>query len=444
MKNQKMNFWQIFNMSFGFLGIQCGYALQNANVSRIFQSLGANLDSLSYFWLAAPITGMIVQPIIGHYSDRTWCRLGRRRPYFLVGAILSSIMLILMPHAGSFTTLRSALMIAVGTFMIMDVSFNVAMEPFRALVADKLPSEQRTKGFAIQTALIGIGAVLGSILPYIITKWFGAANTAPTGSVAPNVSWSFYIGGAMLLFCVLCTIFTTSENPPENKIKEKDDGLVGIFKDLGNIPKTMRQLGIVQFFSWFALFSMWVYMTPAVAEHCYNTVDNESLAYGDAADWVGVLMGIYNGVAAIFAFFLPVIASKISRKGTHALSLVLGALGFASFLVFKNPQLLIISMVGVGIAWASILAMPYSILSGSIPAAKMGTYMGIFNFFITVPQIFNGLLGGIMLKYLYNGHSIYALVFSGVCLLIAAVASMYVDDVDDPIQLRMCRKIKNN
>ena len=443
MGKQKMSFMQIFNMSFGFLGIQFGLALQNANVSRILQSFGADVEHLSLFWLAAPVTGMIVQPIIGHYSDRTWCKLGRRRPYFLVGAILASAMLFLMPNAPALKDFLSPLLIGAGILMFMDASINVAMEPFRALVADKLPSEQRTLGFSLQTSLIGIGAVVGAVLPFVLTNWFGMSNVADAGGVASNVKTAFYIGGAVLLACVLWTVITTSENPPaeeEKSNKEKDGGFFEIFKDFGRMPKTMRQLGVVQFFSWFALFSMWVYMTPAVAEHCYNTIDRTSIEYGNAGDWVGVLQGIYNGVAAIFAFLLPWIASKIGRRATHAVSLLAGALGFASFFIFKDPNMLIISMIGVGIAWGSILAMPYSILAGSLPAAKMGVYMGIFNFFITIPQICNGLLGGLMVKYLYGGHTIYAMVFSGVCLLIAAISVLAVDDKDDPVQLRLFGK----
>ena len=380
---------------------------------------------------------MIVQPIIGHYSDRTWCRLGRRRPYFLTGAILASLMLFLMPNSPSLAGFLSPLLIGAGILMIMDASINVAMEPFRALVADKLPSEQRTLGFSMQTSLIGVGAVVGAVLPYVLTNWFGMSNTpAVDGGVAPNVRMAFYIGAAVLLLCVLWTVISTSEYPPEQgERKQKDGGFLEIFKDFGHMPRTMVQLGVVQFFSWFALFSMWVYMTPAVAEHCYNTVDRTSVD-----DWVGVLQGIYNGVAAVYAFLLPWIASKIGRKATHSFSLLMGALGFASFFIFKNPNLLIISMIGVGIAWGSILAMPYSILAGSLPAAKMGVFMGIFNFFITIPQVCNGLLGGFMVNHVYGGHTVYAMVFSGLCLLIAAVSALFVDDKDDPVQLRLFKQ----
>lgn len=439
-----MSFWQIFNMSFGFLGIQCGLALQNANVSRILQSFGADVSTLSLFWLAAPITGMIVQPIIGHYSDRTWNKIGRRKPYFLVGAVLAAAMLFLMPNSPALAPFLSPLLIGAGILMIMDASINVAMEPFRALVADKLPSQQRTLGFSVQTTLIGVGAVVGAVLPFVLTNWFGMSNTPEiAGGVAPNVKLAFYIGGAVLLLCVLWTIFTTKEYPPEQDelaAMKNDAGFFEIFKDFGKMPKTMVQLGVVQFFSWFALFSMWVYMTPAVAEHCYDTVDTASKAYGQAGDWVGVLQGIYNGVAALFAFLLPWIAGKISRKATHSFSLLCGALGFASFFIFKDPKMLVFSMIGIGIAWGSILAMPYAMLAGSLPRGKTGVYMGIFNFFITIPQVCNGLIGGVMVKHLYDGHTIYAMVFSGLCLLIACVAVLFVKDNDDPVQLKFFNK----
>lgn len=440
----KLSFWNIFNMSFGFLGIQFGLALQNANVSRILQSFGADVEHLSLFWLAAPLTGMIIQPIIGHYSDRTWTKLGRRRPYFLAGAVLASIMLFLMPNSPALAPLLSPLLIGAGILMIMDASINVAMEPFRALVADKLPSEQRTLGFSVQTFLIGIGAVCGAVLPFILTNWFGMSNVpAVDGGVAPNVKLAFYIGGIMLISCVLWTVIHTKEYPPEpGDIIEEKNGFLEIFKDFKKMPKTMQQLGLVQFFSWFALFSMWVYMTPAVAEQCYGTTDRVSASYGNAGDWVGVLQGIYNGVAAVFAFLLPVLSRKIGRKATHGISLLCGAFGFSSFLIFKDPNMLILSMIGVGIAWGSILAMPYAMLAGSVPAKKMGVYMGIFNFFITIPQICNGLIGGIMVKYIYGGHTIYALVFSGFCLLIASICTVFVDDKDDPVQLKFIKKQK--
>lgn len=433
-----MTFWDIWNMTFGFLGIQFGLALQNANVSRILQSFGADVNSLSLFWLAAPITGMIVQPIIGHYSDQTWTKMGRRRPFFLAGAILASAALVLMPNSPALASFISPMFIGAGILMIMDASINVAMEPFRALVADLLPSDQRTLGFSIQTSLIGIGAVVGAILPYALTNWFGVSNVPAADSgqlVANNVKYAFYMGACVMLLTVIWTVIRTKEYPPEGNTKPQKEPFWQIAKDFLHIPKTMRQLGTVQFFSWFALFSMWVYMTPAVAEHVYGTVDPSSKLYADAGDWVGILQGIYNGVAAVFAFLLPVMAKKFSRKGTHAFCLLMGAIGFAAFFIVKDPKMLILPMIGIGIAWAGILAMPYSMLAGALPANKMGVYMGIFNFFITIPQICNGLIGGVMVKHLYGGHTIYAMVFSGICLLVAAIAVLFVDDKDDPIQL---------
>ena len=438
MKQTRMTFWNIWNMTFGFLGIQFGLALQNANVSRILQSFGADVGHLSLFWIAAPLTGMIVQPIIGHYSDQTWTRLGRRRPFFLVGAVLAAVALVMMPNAPMLAPYISPMFIGAGILMIMDASINVAMEPFRALVADLLPSDQRTLGFSVQTSLIGVGAVLGAVLPYVLTNWFGMCNVpeAEAGHlVANNVKFAFYIGAAVLLGSVLWTVIRTKEYPPEGGVKPDKQPFWQIGKDFMKIPRTMKQLGVVQFFSWFALFSMWVYMVPAVAEHVYGATDNTSRAYADAGDWVGILQGVYNGVAAIFAFLLPWIARKIGRKGTHAMCLLLGAVGFLSFFLIRDPRMLIFPMIGVGIAWAGILAMPYAILAGALPAHKMGVYMGIFNFFITIPQICNGLIGGVMVKYLYGGQTIFALVFSGICLLIAAISVFFVEDRDDPVQL---------
>ena len=440
----RLSKFEIWSMSMGFLGIQMGFALQNANASRILQTFGADVEHLSWFWLVAPITGMIVQPIVGHYSDNTWTRLGRRRPFFLSGAILAAIGLILMPNAGMFAAFIPALWIGAGMLMIMDASFNIAMEPFRALVADKLPSEQRTLGFSIQTVLIGFGAVIGSFLPYVLTNWLGIDNSAGEGEIPLNLIISFVTGAVILLGAIIWTVSTTSEYSPE-EVKEFDDhvdegeeeqaSLVDIFKDFANMPKTMKQLGLVQFFSWFALFSMWVFTTPAIAEHVFMVApgDTSSPLFNEAGDWVGVIFAVYNAVSAVFAFFLPQIAGKIGRKKTHAFSLTVGGLGLISFLFIQNQYWLIASMVGVGIAWASILAMPYAILAGSIPAKKMGVYMGIFNFFITFPQIVNGIFGGPIVKYLYGGHAVYALVMAGVFMIFGAISVMRVDDVDEVV-----------
>jgi maltose/moltooligosaccharide transporter len=447
MQKRKLSFWQIWNMSFGFLGIQMGFALQNANASRILQIFGADVHELSWFWIIAPLMGLIVQPIIGYYSDKTWGKFGRRKPYFLVGAILASIGLVLMPQADIFIAFLPALWVGAGFLMIMDASFNIAMEPFRALVGDNLRTDQRTAGFSIQTALIGFGAVIGSWLPYALTNWFGVSNETSSGLVPSNLLWSFIIGAIILIFSILVTVTTTKEYSPEelasfdNESIETEEekvnsSLMDIFEDFKKMPVTMRQLSWVQFFSWFGLFGMWVFATPAIAQHIYGLdfTDSSSKTYQNAGDWVGILFGIYNLVSAFYAFALPYIAKKIGRKKTHATSLIIGGLGLLSIYIMPNENWLIISMVGVGIAWASILAMPYAILAGSISAKKMGVYMGIFNFFIVIPQIINALIGGPLVKYAYNNEAIFALMISGVSFLIAAALVYKVKDVDDAVQ----------
>jgi len=446
MKKRRLSFLEIWNLSFGFLGVQMGFALQNANASRILQIFGADVHELSWFWIVAPLTGLIVQPIIGHYSDRTWTKLGRRRPYFVVGAILASLGLILMPNSDMFTAFMPALWVGAGMLMIMDASFNIAMEPFRALVADVLPSDQRTLGYSVQTILIGIGAVIGSWLPYVLTNWFRVTNEASVGEVPLNLLLSFFIGAVVLIGSILVTVITTKEYSPEEmalihasereeEVEEESSSLLNIFSDFAKMPETMKQLAWVQFFSWFGLFGMWVFATPAIASHIYglDITDTHSKGFQDAGDWVGILFGVYNLVSAIYAFFLPAIAKKISRKKTHSYSLIIGALGLLSLYILPDKNWLILSMVGVGIAWASILAMPYAILAGSIPARKMGVYMGIFNFFIVLPQILNALIGGPMVKYLYNDRPIFALVLSGVSFIIAALLVSRVKDVDDTV-----------
>lgn len=451
MKRTKPNLRKadIWNMSMGFLGIQMGFALQNANASRILQTFGADVEHLSWFWLVAPITGMIVQPIVGHYSDNTWTRLGRRRPYFLAGAVLASLGLILMPNAGLFAAFIPALWVGAGMLMIMDASFNIAMEPFRALVADKLPSSQRTLGFSVQTVLIGIGAVVGSWLPYILAEGFGWGKTAGEGEIPLNLIISFVVGAAILLGSILWTVVTTTEYSPEELeefdsqelenevVEEEKPSLVHIFRDFASMPETMKQLGLVQFFSWFALFSMWVFTTPAIAEHVFGVAkgDTSSPLFQEAGNWVGVIFGVYNAVSAVFAFFLPKIAASMGRKKTHAISLALGGLGLISIYFIQDKYWLLLSMVGIGIAWASILAMPYAILADSIPAKKMGVYMGIFNFFITFPQIVNGIIGGPIVKYLYGGQAIWALVSAGVFMLLGAWSVMRVNDVDGDVAI---------
>lgn len=434
----RLSFWQIWNMSFGFLGIQFGFALQNANASRILQNFGADVHHLSWFWLVAPITGLIVQPIIGHYSDRTWNKLGRRKPYFLVGALLAAAALTFLPNSDALATVLPVLLIGAGMLMIMDASFNVAMEPFRALVADMLPDEQRTQGFAIQTFLIGIGAVAGSWLPYILANWFGL--DGGEGAVKDNVIISFYVGAAVLVFAILVTVLKTKEYPPEDYKKffpeeseEEDAGFMQIFKDFANMPAKMKQLGGIQFLSWFALFGMWVFTTPAIAQHMYglSPEDNSSELFNKAGDWVGVIFGIYNAISAIYALLLIKIAKATSRKFTHAISLAAGGLGLISFFFISDPDYLIISMIGIGMAWASILAMPYAMLAGSIPAGKMGVYMGIFNFFIVIPQIVNGVIGGPMVKYMYGDRAIFAIVLAGVSMLLAAFLTTRLKDTEE-------------
>jgi maltose/moltooligosaccharide transporter len=452
MEKRRLSFWEIWNMSFGFLGIQMGFALQNANASRILQIFGADVHELSWFWIIAPLMGLIVQPIIGHYSDKTWGKFGRRKPFFLVGALLASIGLILMPQAEIFIAFLPALWVGAGMLMIMDASFNIAMEPFRALVGDNLRTDQRTLGFSVQTALIGFGAVIGSLLPYVLTNYFGVSNRDDNGGVPMHLILSFVIGAAILVVSILVSIFSAKEYSPEElaqfedemahqetKVADanpKESSLLDIFDDFRKMPTTMRQLSWVQFFSWFGLFGMWVFTTPAIAHHIYGLPisDSKSEAYQNAGDWVGVLFGIYNLVSAFYAFALPYIAKKIGRKLTHSISLIIGGIGLISIYFVPNENWLILSMVAVGIAWASILSMPYAILAGSISPMKMGVYMGIFNFFVVIPQIINALIGGPLVKYVYNDNAIFALVTSGVSFLIAAILVVKVKDVDDVIK----------
>jgi len=619
----RLSFWQIWNMSFGFLGIQFGFALQNANVSRIFETLGANIEDIPILWIAAPVTGLIVQPIIGHMSDRTWNRLGRRRPYFLTGAILASIALVIMPNS-------PMLWVAAGMLWIMDASINISMEPFRAFVGDMLPSEQRTRGFAMQSFFIGIGAVIASGLPWMMTNWLNIPNVAPEGEIPPSVKFSFYIGAAAFLLAVLWTVIRTKEYPPEKLeeferaqaeqestketvvVKKKDvkyfrnfifwiiiglalswivyyyklaqelyvlgfglavfgliqlvagimkskgatgNGFYTVVDDMFNMPKTMAQLAFVQLFSWFALFAMWINTVNGVTathfdmkidqadyvktarlieqsqradseerkadfEKEMKQIENRLVAgasssmsinltkylvsdsvlferqklnafiemnerflrneetkayfedpgqevpmpvvrtvrenldrlqlnglnradiqywlklkhiqqeYNDGADWVGILFAIYNGMAAVFAFVLMWMAKLTNRKATHIISLVVGGLGFISIYLISDPNILMVSFVAIGLVWASILAMPYAILTGSLPQNKLGVYMGIFNFFIVIPQIVAASILGFFVSELFNGEAIYSLVVGGVALFIAAVFTFFVNDVD--------------
>jgi maltose/moltooligosaccharide transporter len=435
MEKPRLSIAQIFLMSFGFLGIQFGFALQNGNASRILRSFGADVEQLPLFWIVAPLVGMIVQPIIGHYSDKTWNRVGRRKPYFLVGALLSSIALIFLPNSGYFTMLLPALWIGAGIVMLMDASFNVAMEPFRALVADNLPHSQSTIGFSIQTFLIGLGAVIGSALPELLAENGFSMEAGPDG-IADNIRYSFYIGAAVFMGAIFITLFFSKEYAPEEykayhgEPVKSSGSLLDIFSDFKNMPKTMKQLGVVQFFSWFALFSMWVFTTDAVATHIYGLSGDytDSVQYNEAGNKVSSAFGVYSLVSMFYALCLPFIAKKIGKKMTHAVSLFAGGMGLVSIYFIKDAELLKYSMIGVGLAWASILAMPYVLLSGSIPAGKLGIYMGIFNFFITLPQIINGFVGGSIVKHLYGGQPIYAILMAGVFLVLAAISVVRVYD----------------
>ncbi len=499
MRKPALHFWQIWNMCFGFFGIQVGFGLQNANVSRIFQTLGADIDAIPILWIAAPLTGLLVQPIVGYMSDRTWGRLGRRRPYFLYGALATTAALLIMPNS-------PVLWIAAGMLWIMDASINVTMEPFRAFVGDMLPHRQRTKGFAMQSFFIGVGAVIASAMPWVLTNWFSISNVANPGIVPPSVKLAFYLGAVFLLGSVLWTVVSTKEYSPEQlrefeaavKTANRDVGVgdeakpapdasrffryggilfavsglitffiaqrslekelfvlsVGgvvfglmllaagwlrrrgradnpfseIIDDLFAMPRTMKQLAVVQFFSWFALFAMWIYTTAAVTAHHYGTSDPSSLLYNQGADQVGVLFALYNGVAALAAFAIPVLATKTSRKTAHIVCLLCGAAGLVSILVISDPSLLWISMIGVGVAWAAILSIPYAILSGVLPGKKMGIYMGIFNFFIVIPQLTAASILGVLVRRLFEGEAIYALALGGVSLGLAALATLFVED----------------
>ncbi|MBK1895913.1 MFS transporter [Chryseobacterium paridis] len=426
---------QIINMSMGFLGIQMAFGLQNGNASRILANFGADVHELSWFWLVAPVTGLIVQPIIGHMGDNTWSPLGRRKPYFLIGAILCAIGLVLLPNAASATHMMAAnvLLLAVIFLAMMDASINVAMEPFRALVGDMLPKHQGTIGFSVQTILIGIGAVIGSYLPDWLTRW-GISNEAQPGFVADNVIYAFYIGAGVLLLSILYTIVSTKEYSPKEfaefengkEIVEEPSKFTDIFKDFAKIPSLMKKLGAVQFFSWFALFTMWVFTTSALATHHFglSPQDTHSVEFNKAGDFTGKLFGYYNLWAIPFAFLLTPIAKVIGKKQTHALALLCGGVGLISMYFIKDVSYLKISMIGLGFAWASILAMPYAMLIDAIPQKKMGVYMGIFNFFIVIPQIINGLFGGPIVSGFFGNYAIGYVVVGGVCMLLGAILTM--------------------
>lgn len=477
----RLSFWQIWNVSFGFLGVQFGFALQNANVSRILSDLGADLHSLSLFWLVAPIMGLIVQPIVGSASDRTWNRLGRRRPFILAGAVAAVVGMILLPNAPIFVAFLAPMLMGALMVALMDASFNVCFQPFRSLVSDMVPPSQRNVGYSIQSFLINIGAVIGSILPFLLTNVIGLENTAQMGEVAPSVMWAFYIGATVLLGTVIWTVIRTKEYSPEeyngykglsaddiaemNKEKAPlGERLREFFTLVVDMPKTMKQLAVVQFFSWFALFIMWVYTTPAITQHIWN-VDKQwfdpayiaaaqvvpeaiTTAKGAAGDWVGILFAAYSVFAAVFSIFLARLADKFGRKTVYAGALALGGVSYVSFLLFQDLTMvevnllitqvtvplgavkLLIPMVGIGIAWAAILAMPYAMLAGALPANKTGVYMGIFNFTVAAPQIVSGLTAGWILSSVFDNDAKYIIVVAGVSMLIAAVAVFFVKEAD--------------
>lgn len=485
-RKPNLSFWQIWNMCFGFLGIQFGFALQNSNVSRIFQTMGAGMDDLAILWIAGPLTGLLVQPIVGYFSDRTWNRLGRRRPFFFYGAVLTTMALFFMPNSPN-------LLLAAGMLWVLDASINITMEPFRAFVGDNLNEQQRPLGFSMQSFFIGIGAVVASAMPYMLANWLGVANTAPAGEIPDAVKYSFYFGAVVLFAAVLWTVLRSTEYSPEqlaafgegheeesaqtnttlywgrgamfaaiglfatclvwalqldkqlyvlgggliafgllqwwvsrNKAAGHFGMAVQIVDDLFQMPSTMRQLAVVQFFSWFALFAMWIYTTAAVTSVHYGSSDPTSAAYNDGADWVGILFAAYNGFAAIAAVIIPWVVRKTSLQISHAINLLLGAVGYASFFFIQDPSYLLLSMVGVGFAWASILSLPYAMLADSLPSKKMGVYMGMFNFFIVLPQLLAATILGSLVAHVFNGQAIYALALGAASLVIAAFYGLTV------------------
>jgi maltose/moltooligosaccharide transporter len=428
-----LTFWQIWNISFGFLGIQIGYSLQSSQTSRILSALGADPNQLPLFWLAAPIAGLIVQPIIGLSSDRTWTRFGRRIPFIFWGAVVSAIAMFFMPNSAIAAGIMAPVLFGACMLLFMDCSFNVTMQPFRALVGDMVNDKQRNQGYATQSLLTNVGAVVGSFLPFVLT-WIGTRNVPLDGEkVPPSVIGAFYIGGAALLLTVIWTSLRVKEYPPKeyaeyNNISQDQVQKESFFHILKTIPPTMLQLAIVQFFSWFALFLMWVYATDGIANNVWHTNDPHSQAYNIAGNWNGVLSGVYGVFAALFSIVMAKLATEFGRKWVYSIALIAGALGLISMSWVTNQYMLIVSMLGVGIAWAAILAMPYAILSKVLPANKMGVYMGLFNATITIPQIASGLCGGLIFKYIVGSHSILMLVVAGISMLLAAGSVVFVKD----------------
>ncbi len=443
MKKPNLSFWQIWNLSFGFLGVQIGYSLQNSNTSTIFESLGADVHQLSYFWLAAPLAGLVVQPIVGLFSDGTWTRFGRRIPFILGGAIISTLALALMPNC---PVLLAFAPLAMGAFILlfMDLSFNVTMQPFRALVADMLNDEQKTKGYVVQTFLINLGAVVGAVLPLLLTH-LGISDEVRPGEVADHIAYSYYIGGAILLATVLVTSFRTREYPPE-EFSKYDDGAnaadaasgkagaaaaserLSFFALMRNIPRVMLQLGVVQFFSWASLFLMWTYLKSAITGVVTDHETGVVLSEGATQTWVGVLNGIYPIPACLVSLVMGGVAARYGNKLVYAVSLLFGAAGFLGLTQLHDQYALMLPMIGIGIAWAGILAMPYSILSRAVDAHHMGVYMGIFNFTITIPQIVIGLTGGLIVQHIFASDAMSMIGLAGVLMLLAAVSVYFVKE----------------
>lgn len=431
-KKPILSFWGIWNMSFGFMGVQIGYSLQNGNTSRILSALGADVESLSYFWLAAPFAGLIVQPIIGLFSDKTWTRLGRRIPFILAGALISAFAMFFMPNSEFFSHLLPAVWFGAFMLLLMDTSFNITMQPFRALVGDMVSEEQRNIGYSIQSFLINTGAVVGSLLPFVLTTIGVSNEPAPGEKVAPTVIWSFYFGGTALLLSVLWTALRTKEYPPAeyeqyNQTTETAELEKPKVSNVKLIPPVMWKLALVQFFSWFALFLMWVYTTPGVAQNVWKTAPGDSLsaAYNEAGNWVGVIFATYSLFGALFSLVMARLANTFGRKPVYLFALLAGGIGLLSMTFIQDKYGLIVSMIGVGIAWAAILAMPYAILSGSLPAKRMGVYMGLFNATITIPQITAGFLGGVILTTL-GGKAINMLGVAGISMLLAGLSVLFI------------------
>jgi len=433
MQKPRLSFWQIWNMSFGFLGIQFGWGLQIANMSPIYKYLGAEESTLPYLWLAGPITGLVVQPIIGSMSDRTWNRLGRRRPYFLTGAILASIALFIMPNSG-------AIWMAAGLLWVLDASINITMEPFRAFVADKLPEEQRTLGFVMQSFFIGIGQTLANALPIILTA-IGITGALAT-SIPLTTEYAFRIGAIVFLAAVAWTVITSKEYPPENmaefeRMKREHSGVLAgfkeIFSSIAEMPKTMKQLAIVQFFTWFALPCMWQFFGLTVARHVFGAPDAASPGFKEGTEWGGLCFAVYNGICFAVAFLLPPLAKATSRKAVHTIALLCGGLGLLSIYFIQNKYGLWLSMTGVGIAWASILSMPYVMLSTAVPPARMGVYMGVFNLFIVIPQVVMSFVMPPLIRNVIGADPLRVVMIGGASLIVAALSVFIVEDRHAPV-----------